>query len=93
MIKKVKKSCNLKQFCADNNLEADKIFVSYHDTSMPPFHSLTVTDVIVQFKGDNKVNVCTYNNKHNIIILFLLYHVPTESIHWPFCSEARNSRS
>ena len=59
MIKKVNTSCNLKQFCADNSLEADKIFVNYDtsNTMSPYLHHLT--DVIVQFKGDNKVIACT----------------------------------
>lgn len=54
MIKKVNTSCGLKQFCTDNNLEADKIFVSYANSMSPYLRHLT--DVIVQFKGDNKVN-------------------------------------
>ena len=54
MTKEVKTSCDLKMFCADYNLEANKIFVSFDNITMSP-HLKHLRDVIVQFKGDNKV--------------------------------------
>ena len=63
LVKKVNTSCLLKDYCADNKLKSDEVFVIYDNISMSSYLNHSV-DVIILFKEDSKVQLCFITFKH-----------------------------